>query len=61
MSEVPLYPALQRSRSYGAPPPQCETGISLPNNQRQHRALHIQQDVLPYSTLCALPLRPNLQ
>jgi len=27
-----------------------EIGILLPNNQRQHRALHIQKDVLP----CAL-------
>ena len=26
-------------------------GISLPNNQRQHRTLHIQEDVLPYA-LC---------
>ena len=23
-------------------------GISVPNNQRQHRTLHIQKDVLPY-------------
>jgi len=28
-----------------------EIGILLPNNQRQHRALHIQKDVLPYA-LC---------
>jgi hypothetical protein len=28
-----------------------EIGISLPNNQRQHRTLHIQKDVLPYA-LC---------
>ena len=28
-----------------------EIGILLPNNQRQHRTLHIQKDVLP-STLC---------
>ena len=26
-----------------------ETGILLPNNQRQHRTLHIQKDVLPYA------------
>ena len=26
-------------------------GILLPNNQRQHRTLHIQKDVLPYA-LC---------
>ena len=25
-----------------------EIGISLPNNQRQHRTLHIQENVLPY-------------
>ena len=30
-----------------------EIGISLPNNQRQHRTLHIQKDVLPYA-LCQL-------
>jgi len=29
----------------------CEIGILLPSNQRQHRTLHIQQDVLP-SALC---------
>ena len=28
-----------------------EIVILSPNNQRQHRALHIQKDVLPY-TLC---------
>ena len=28
-----------------------EIGISLPNNQRQHRTLHIQKNVLPYA-LC---------
>jgi hypothetical protein len=28
-----------------------EIGIPLPNNQRQHRTLHIQEDVLP-SALC---------
>ena len=27
------------------------TLILLPNNQRQHRTLHIQEDVLPYA-LC---------
>ena len=36
-----------------------EIGILLPNNQRHHRALHIQQDVLPYAcsglSLSALP------
>ena len=30
-----------------------ETGILLPKNQRQHRTLHIQKDVLPYA-LCYL-------
>jgi len=29
----------------------AEIGILLPNNQRQHRTLHIQKDVLPYA-LC---------
>ena len=28
-----------------------EIGISLPNNQRQHRKLHIKEHVLPYA-LC---------
>ena len=28
-----------------------EIGNLLPNNQRQHRTLHIQKDVLPYA-LC---------
>ena len=28
-----------------------EIGMLLPKNQRQHRTLHIQQDVLPYA-LC---------
>ena len=28
-----------------------EIGILWPNNQRQHRTLHIQKDVLPYA-LC---------
>ena len=30
---------------------QSESGILLPNNQRQHRTLHTQKDVLPYA-LC---------
>jgi len=29
----------------------AEIGVLLPNNQRQHRTLHIQKDVLPYA-LC---------
>ena len=28
-----------------------EIGVLLPNNQRQHRTLHAQKDVLPYA-LC---------
>jgi len=31
------------------PPVTREIGILLPNNQRQPRTLHIQQDVLPYA------------
>ena len=46
---TPLYPA------HIACTPQAiqsgEIGILLPNNQRQHRTLHIQKDVLPY-VLC---------
>jgi len=32
-------------------PTPLEIGILLPNNQRQHRTLHTQKDVLPYA-LC---------
>jgi len=32
-----------------------DVGILLPNNQRQHRTLHIQKDVLSYA-LCWLLL-----
>jgi hypothetical protein len=32
------------------PIPPCKVGILLPDNQRQHRTLHIQKGVLP----CAL-------
>ena len=32
---------------------QGKMGILLPNNQRQHRTLHVQKDVLPYA-LCYL-------
>ena len=28
-----------------------EIGILMPNNQRQHRTLHIQKDVLPYACI----------
>jgi len=34
-----------------APISDKEIGILLPNNQRQHRTLHLQKDVLPYA-LC---------
>ena len=34
-------------------PFQSKIGILLPNNQRQHRTLHIQEDVRPYA-LCWL-------
>jgi len=27
----------------------AKIGVSLPNNQRQHRTLRIQKDVLPYA------------
>ena len=33
------------------PPCSEEIGTLLPNNQRQHRTLHIHEDVLPYA-LC---------
>ena len=33
------------------PAPAQRFGILFPNNQRQHRTLHIQEDVLPYA-LC---------
>ena len=32
-----------------APEENKEIGILLPNNQCQHRTLHIQKDVLPYA------------
>ena len=34
-----------------SPPATCDREISilLPNNQRQHRTLHDQKDVLPYA------------
>jgi len=35
-----------------------EIGILLPNNQRQHRTLHIQKDVLPYA-LCVPFIGPR--
>ena len=44
------------THTMGAPPSPAlpchpEIGILLPNNQRQHRILRIQKDVLPYA-LC---------
>ena len=47
-------PAKARSPSSVTPdtrPAEGEIGIQLPNDQRQHRTLHIYQDVLPYA-LC---------
>ena len=37
-----------------------EIGILLPNNQRQHRTLHIQKDLLPYA-LCYLLCLPVIR
>ena len=58
MSEVPLYTTCVldtiscRGRLEVLVPRQAEEiGISLPNNQCQHRTLHIRKDVLPYA-LC---------
>jgi len=53
MSEVPLYggPVEGARLLMSKTPMQREIGILLPNNQRQHRTLHIQKDVLPYA-LC---------
>ena len=36
---------------YQIRPCPSEIGVLLPDNQRQHRTLHIQKDVLPYA-LC---------
>ena len=35
-----------------------EIGISLPNNQHQHRTLHVQEDVLPYRGTSPIRKRP---
>jgi len=63
MSEVPLYlsrggPTFpeegQSVQEAGLSRNSCsneEIGTLLPNNQRQHRTLHIQKDVLPFA-LC---------
>jgi len=43
-----LLPATLRSRpKWPINSANREIGILLPNNQRQHRTLHIQKDVLP--------------
>ena len=46
-SESTTYPRMRGTS------PLKEIGILLPNNLRQHRTLHIQKDVLPFS-LCKL-------
>ena len=40
-----------RSHAFSHSPPllEREMGNSLPNNQRRHRTLHVQTDVLPYA------------
>ena len=55
MSEVPLHrvaPLIPKRRCLSPPASALhapEVGIVLPNNQRQHRNLHIQKDVLSYA------------
>ena len=50
MGEVTLYthigPRLPMKHASG---PRWQIGMLSPNNQRQHRALHFQMDVLPYA------------
>ena len=55
-----MHPTFYAGRGRDAPFPHQNTkrmstrreiGILLPNNQHQHRTLHIQKDVLPYA-LC---------
>ena len=57
MREVPLYRAHLRSGRHvrwAWPNSRIEEiGILLPKNQRQHRTLHIQEDMLPYA-VCEL-------
>jgi len=48
MSEVPLCAGTIAALPRGGPFSR-EIDILLPNNQRQHRTLHIQKDVLPYA------------
>ena len=44
------------SFKFGTRPRGKETGILLPNNQRQHRTSHAPKDVLPYAyVLIAVP------
>ena len=67
MGEVPLYWGCTRTRTRTAPAlyrgtSLREIGILLPNNQRKHRTLHIQKDVLPWhcASYCA-PCQPLLR
>ena len=41
-------PLVSRREKGGRGAKRREIGILLPDNQRQHRTLHIQEDVLPY-------------
>ena len=50
-AELAQLPARRCPRLLRIPAPEID--IILPNNQRQHRTLHIQKDVLPYA-LCYL-------
>ena len=54
--EGALAPSRNPGQTPSAPRLTRKIGIFLPNNQRQHRSLHVQEDVLPYA-LCSL-LRP---
>ena len=50
-------PAVLFPKAYPAmcdPARKREIGIVLPNNQGQHRTLHIQRDVLPHALCCFL-------
>ena len=51
MSEVPLY--MSMCSSLAKVLPWRDIGISTLSNQRLHRTLHIEKDVLPYA-LCYL-------
>ena len=43
-------PAHERLAKNKKSRPPGEIGVVLPNNQRQHRTLHMQKDVLPYTS-----------